>query len=368
MIDIYVSVHNTRLQKENIMKRERIVYFDYLRVAATIAVVILHAAAQNWGEFGGRSLEWNILNFYDSIVRWGVAVFIMISGALFLEKETDTKKLYLKSILRLAVAYCVWSVIYAVTPLVVNDSGISYRSIIANIITGSYHMWFIPMIIGMYMCVPILKEIVRKDTISKYFLLLSLVFGFIIPQIVTMSNDFIGGLFADGINKINGVISDMGMHLVLGYSFYFVLGYWLNKVELTQKQRFAIYVLGIVGFISTILLNAVVTWKTNVLCNTYYGNLTINVFLESIAVHTWIKYKKYDNDKLNYVISILSKYSFGAYLVHVFVLKVLKVLGIHTMLFHPIVSVPIISVIVIILSFVISGVINKIPFLNKWVV
>lgn len=350
------------------MKRERIVYFDYLRVAATVAVVILHTAAQNWGEFGGRSLEWNIVNIYDGIVRWGVGVFIMISGALFLSKEIDIGKIYSKSILRLVVAYCVWSVIYAVAPLVVSDSVTSYRSIIANIITGSFHMWFIPMIIGMYMCVPILKEIVRNDTISKYFLLLSLVFGLIIPQFVSMSNDFIGGLFADGINKINGVVSNMGMHLVLGYSFYFVLGYLLNKAELTKKQRSAIYILGIVGFVSTILLNAVVTWKTNVLCNTYYGNLTINVFLEVLAVHTWIKYKKYDNDKLNYVISILSKYSFGAYLVHVFVLKVLKVLGIHTMLFHPIVSVPIISVLVVILSFAISGLINKIPVLNKWIV
>lgn len=350
------------------MKRERIVYFDYLRVAATVAVVILHTAAQNWGEFGGRSLEWNIVNIYDGIVRWGVGVFIMISGALFLSKEIDIGKIYSKSILRLVVAYCVWSVIYAVAPLVVSDSVTSYRSVIANIITGSFHMWFIPMIIGMYMCVPILKEIVRNDTISKYFLLLSLVFGLIIPQFVSMSNDFIGGLFADGINKINGVVSNMGMHLVLGYSFYFVLGYLLNKAELTKKQRSAIYILGIVGFVSTILLNAVVTWKTNVLCNTYYGNLTINVFLEVLAVHTWIKYKKYDNDKLNYVISILSKYSFGAYLVHVFVLKVLKVLGIHTMLFHPIVSVPIISVLVVILSFAISGLINKIPVLNKWIV
>ena len=47
------------------MKKEKIVYFDYLRVFATIAVIVIHVASQKWSEFGVKSFEWNVLNFYD---------------------------------------------------------------------------------------------------------------------------------------------------------------------------------------------------------------------------------------------------------------------------------------------------------------
>ena len=66
--------------------KERIIYFDYLRVLATMAVIFLHVAAQNWYNTDINTLNWHVFNIYDSIVRWGVPIFIMISGALFLEK------------------------------------------------------------------------------------------------------------------------------------------------------------------------------------------------------------------------------------------------------------------------------------------
>ena len=70
----------------------RILYFDFLRVFATLAVMIIHVASQNWW-YGTSvpSFEWQTFNFFNSIVRWGVPIFGMISGALFLNKrETHT--------------------------------------------------------------------------------------------------------------------------------------------------------------------------------------------------------------------------------------------------------------------------------------
>jgi surface polysaccharide O-acyltransferase-like enzyme len=133
-------------------------YFDYLRVAATISVVVLHVSAQNWYSFNGRSFEWNVFNFYDSIVRWGVPIFLMISGSLFLYRDIEIKNLYRKYILRLFVAYCFWALFYAVySPIIDSIIGKGFalpiKSIIKNTISGNYHMWFIPMIIGTYMCI-----------------------------------------------------------------------------------------------------------------------------------------------------------------------------------------------------------------------
>lgn len=67
--------------------------------------MVLHISAQNWRVTDVISFEWNVFNFYDSIVRWAVPVFVMISGALFLSREYSIKKIYGKNILRILVAF-----------------------------------------------------------------------------------------------------------------------------------------------------------------------------------------------------------------------------------------------------------------------
>ena len=73
---------------------QRTIYFDYLRVLATFAVMILHISAQNWGACDVQSFDWQVFNFFDSIVRWSVPIFVMISGALFLNRDIPLKKIY----------------------------------------------------------------------------------------------------------------------------------------------------------------------------------------------------------------------------------------------------------------------------------
>lgn len=135
-------------------KEERKIYFDFLRIFATFAVIILHVSAQNWHTTDINSFEWNIFNFYDSIVRWGVPIFVMISGALFLNKNQSIKKIYTKNILRIIIAFIFWSLIYTV----LFSKGLSIKTMIINFFEGYYHMWFLFMIVGLYMITPFIKK------------------------------------------------------------------------------------------------------------------------------------------------------------------------------------------------------------------
>ena len=74
----------------------RIEYFDGLRAFATIAVIMLHVCAANWYTWPVTVSSWITCSFYDSVVRWCVPCFIMISGALFLDKKINLKRLYSK--------------------------------------------------------------------------------------------------------------------------------------------------------------------------------------------------------------------------------------------------------------------------------
>lgn len=345
-------------------KEERKIYFDFLRIFATFAVIILHVSAQNWHTTDINSFEWNIFNFYDSIVRWGVPIFVMISGALFLNKNQSIKKIYTKNILRIIIAFIFWSLIYTV----LFSKGLSIKTMIINFFEGYYHMWFLFMIVGLYMITPFIKKIIENELLIKYFIILSLIFCIIIPQaisIISVEFSYLGYLIQELVDKIN-------LHMVLGYTLYYILGYYLDKININKKTFKLICFFGLIGFIATIILSILITKYTQEANILFYGNFTINVLLEAIFI--FVIFKKYFEKielktRTKNVLYKLSKYSFGAYLVHIAVINFLDtLLNLNTLTFNSFISVPVISIVVFFISFCISAIINHIPILNKYIV
>lgn len=263
----------------------------------------------------------------------------------------------------MAISFVAWSAIYAMF----TDKGTASR--MGMFLRGHHHMWFILMITGLYICIPFIKPIVENNNKIKYYLVLAFCFAFAFPSLVTLTNDFASDLMIKGISAINKDINSMNMHIVLGYVGYFVLGYYLNKINLNTRQRIVVYFLGTIGFILTILLELIVTFKTQQYCGHYYDNFSVNVLLESIAVFIWFKYRKYTHARLYPFVRRLSKYSFGAYLIHVLVINQLNICcGINTLMFNPILAVVGIGIIVFLISFVISGILNQVPIIKKYMV
>ncbi len=349
-------------------------YCDYLRLVATFAVVVVHVAASNWSCTDVNGLEWRIFNFYDSIVRWSVPIFVMIGGTLFLNRETEIKRIYSKYILRMVIAFFAWSVFYLLTTPVFYENGLIYgvKAHIAVIFSGHYHMWYVLMIIGIYMCIPFYKKIVSDTFVMKYFLVLSFIFTLLIPWSIQLLNDYAVGyneILAKLVDAASSNLSTMSMHTVLGYSFYFVLGYYLDSIQLRKNQRAIIYILGIVGFVFTVLVSLDLALKTQQPCSTYYGFFRVNIMLEVICVHTFFKYQAFKNERLNSFVFKLSRYTFGVYLIHVFFIDKLSLyFNFNTLSFNAVAAVPIIACIVFICSLLTSAVLNYIPIIKKYCV
>lgn len=341
---------------------KRLIYFDVLRIFATLAVVILHISGQNWSKPSVYSFEWNVFNFFDSIVRWAVPVFVMISGALFLnpKKVIDTKVLYKKNILRIVVAFIFWSLIYVIASFFIfktQQGGI--KVLIKEFLNGYNHLWFLYMIVGLYIITPILRKITEDTKIMEYFLGISLVFTIIIPMLFKIP--VISNIASTAYAQVN-------FHLTLGYSSYFVLGYYLSQKEFSLKTRRIIYIVSILAFIFTILGSAIISQYKNKPFG-IYGNLYPNILLEAVGVFLLIKNIKWNmKPKTKKIIILLSKYSFGTYLVHELIIMILRQIGITTLSFNAMLSVPIMSIVVFAISLVISIGVNHIPILKKYIV
>ncbi len=359
------------MTKNNLPQRQY--HLDYLRVFASIAIILLHVTAQNLPYVELAGTEWNIYNICNGASRWGVPVFVMVSGALFLPREIPTKTLYKKYILRMAIAYVVWSAFYAVVDPIgqfVFTEGyqLSFVEILGNFISGAVHLWFLPMIIGLYMCIPLIKQLTKSDNLIKYFLLLSFVFCFIKTQAELVTTHFLSDNVELIFDSINTVFKNFNVNMILGFVSYFILGFYLNKTEISKKHRTIIYILGVIGLILTIWLNLLASENAGKSLEVFYSATSINVLLMSMAIFVWFKYNVKGNDKFNKVIIKLSKYSFGAFLVNIFILQVLHAFGIQTTSFHPVLSVPAITIFTAIASYLISFVLNKIPVIKKYIV
>lgn len=352
---------------------QRQYHLDYLRVFASVAIILLHVSGQNMPYVELAGTEWNIYNICNSASRWGVPVFVMMSGALFLPREIPIKTLYTKYISRMAIAYVVWSAFYAIVDPIGNmllkeGYHTTFIEIIGSFISGAVHLWFLPMIIGLYMCIPLIKQLTRNDKLIKYFLLLSIMFCFIKTQIELVTNNLLSGNAQIIFENVNTLFKNFNVNLVFGFVAYFILGFYLNKTEISKKHRTIIYILGAAGLALTILLNLFASKNAGKPSLSFYSAPTVNVLLMSVAVFVWFKYNAKGTNPLNKIIPKLSKYSFGAFLVHIFILQCLHAIGIQSTTFHPVLSVPAITIFTTVVSYLISLVLNKIPVIKKYIV
>ena len=70
------------------------------------AVIVLHVSAGDRLQLSTESFEWQVHNIFNACSRWCVPVFVMISGAFFLDpaKEIPTQRIFRKYIPRRLIA------------------------------------------------------------------------------------------------------------------------------------------------------------------------------------------------------------------------------------------------------------------------
>ena len=347
----------------------RAIWPDAARIMAVFAMIVMHAAAPGFGRFGARTVFWQVCNLYDSLARFCVPVFVMVSGMFLLSPEKDygLKKLYFSKIARMATAYLFWAAFYSTVSLVAavaGGKGSGGRDCVCEfargMLEGRYHLWFLFMISGLYMATPFLRPIARDGKLSVYFLALGLVF-------VHGTNTL--ALFPPMRHVLDMTVNRMHLHPVAGYPCYFLLGHWLSRRELAPVARKAIYLAGILSALGTATLNGLAGYHFDVPGTWLYDDMLPNVLLMAVAVFVFCRYRfqgKRLSPRWQRRIGLAGRWSFGIYLVHLFFLANLPRVGLPLFFCHPIVSIPVVSVVVFSASLAAVSVLDKIPVLNKY--
>lgn len=352
----------------NMSDSNRKYYFDYLRILATIAIITIHVVVIDWCSLDINSFNWGVINFFSGASRWAVPIFFMISGALFLnpEKPISLKKLYTKSILRIATAFVFWSLFYAI---IFFDS---FTSMLTNIITGHYHMWFCISIIALYIMVPVIRHITASPTVTKYFLIVAFICSFVIPDILReLQQAVYSDIFLGLGNALGSSYNNAAVVTFPDILTYFVLGYYISKKNLTKKARIIIYLLGLYGFFATVFYTHLFSVYQQAARYTYFEADTTHILFAAVGIFVFGKYelsKMKISPRMQKAVQHISKYCFGIYLSHPFTIEILNRLNFTSTSFNPILATPIMVTLTFILSLAISAILNNIPFIKKYIV
>lgn len=296
-------------------------YLDILRVIAILAVVLMHSTGFFDNTVQIHSVQWNCSIIFGSITRFAVPVFIMISGALMLNKESiDIKRLYSKNILRFVTAYLFWSIFYTIVYSFIPHYGsisiISIKNLISGTLKGGYfHLWYMPLIIGLYVALPLLHACLRsmRRELIGYWVLMSFLICFVLPQMREI--EIVNYIFGEAIDHFN-------VGLWGEYLLYFILGYALDKYELPDRAYKAICVGGMICALFTIAAVWIPSAQAGNLVGILRMNNTPNVLWMSVALFLFVKKhsSRLKVNGYNRILSFLSELSFGVYFVHEFVL------------------------------------------------
>ncbi len=348
------------------MSSQRNITLDLLRIFSIFFMMLIHVSSKNFASVPVNSFAWQIFNIYDSISRFCVPIFIMISGIYFLDpkKYISTKDIYCKRILRLGIALIFWNFFYALHEILLYkdiNTNINFSHFIYLMIFGHYHLWFIYTLIGLYLIIPFLKKITEDEFLTKYFLILFFIFC-------------LGGNFLKFEYFFPTIIetlqSKSNLKFFMSFSGYFVFGYFLNRLDISKEFQYTIYITAIASVFFTIYMTDLYSGISEKSEFYWYEYLLPNTFFVATAIFVFFKYKvssiKLSTKSQNNII-FLSKISFGAYLVHDFFNMLFRDFGWINSSHSPIFLLLANTVAIFILSFFAAFLLSKIPFLNKYI-
>ena len=341
--------------------RKRETELDILRLLAMLAVIWVHVGGMETDTLptSDSSCQWLI--FMKSIMTWEIPVYVMISGRFFLDSDREMPfSKILKAIGRLVLAFIVWNTVYQTYYILIDSyTGLNWKGIASQALIGPYHFWYLYMIVGLYLITPFLRKIAEEKRLAEYFI--GLFFLFMVLTKYCEKLPFVGP-------TIGSMLDSMSMNFVLGYSGYYVLGCYLRKFPLSDNWERLLYVCGAV----LLLLGA----AANTVCSFWEGSYTErftaytnpNTIIVAAAIYTLFTKrisKVRFSEKSAQLISKLSEFSFGVYLIHALLLDVFAVAGLKPTVVHPVLAMPLITVLAFAVTNALVMMIRKVPYVGR---
>lgn len=347
---------------------KRVFYFDALRAIAILCVVLLHVTGHL-----GEMMNYNISTIYsfngafetfaNNFFRIGIALFLMISGALLLGRDWDIKAFFSKRIPRIAKPFIFWSLVFSII-LIVSSYFISSINFvkgfgIADMLMvfadtllckapGSSVYWFFWMMLGVYILMPLFNKWINGTDLSKveYFLIVWMIYIIAVYSLMLPIPEIVSFFAAP-----------------IGFA---VLGYYLRYTErkVFNSSLVATFLILIPAVLMLLYSYSVVDTRILFVFHRY----SILIMMEAVGVFCLVKTTSILNNpggNIKKIVSSVAMCSYGMYLIHSQLIMVVR------RILHISLSFTLEYIILFVVGFVFSWIIililSKIPFIDEYI-
>lgn len=359
-------------------RKRNITYFDILRVLSIFIVIFAHTSNDGYflfAKYPNNSLQFWTYLFIAIAVRFPIPIFFGISGALLLGKENESlKDLWSKKILNMFLIYITISLFYYVDKSYFVNGG-SRDFSITSFVTTLYdavhetQLWYICEYITFLICLPFLRAIVKSLETKYYYYMIGVgAFFKLLPIIEYLLWNGEHTLYYSF--KITWLISDIIFFPIVGYFLHHII-----TIDQTKKALLPVWI----AYILTVVLTCIATYKLGIAAGEYSESRSqfffdYTNFISCIALFLTFKYicaKITFSDRLNSFIALLGSLTFGTYLFHFFFLHISSLRQwLYTMQasgLNEFIAAIIYSFVIMVLSYLLSYVLSRIPFVKKLV-
>ncbi|MCO5950313.1 acyltransferase family protein [Mucilaginibacter sp. RT5R15] len=317
-----------------------------------ILVVTIHCSSAISNFSINPDINWWTGNFYDSISRCSVPIFIMVSGSLILPKTYSTGEFLRKRATRIIPSFAFWTAVFILFNIIdqgLLGSGQIFKLIVLSAINGAYfHLWFVYVLIGIYLATPIISKWIKHALPAdiSYYLIL-----------------WLAGLLLNApiLNKMG--ITSLFINFP-GYIGYFILGHYLT-IQTFNTKRVKTYAAAIffAGFLITFLGTYFWSVHTGALNAIFYEYASVNVAMMAAGVFVFVKHVRMPvSNSVTSIVQLISDYSFGIYLIHPLLVLFLERTNMNIARTSPVWGVPVTVLAVLLMSILILRVIKLLPF------
>ena len=213
---------------------------DVLRLLSSFAVVLLHVAAQRMSAqtVGGAWLPCLV----NSLCRFAVPVFVMISGRYMLAGECSVRR-GLKKAGVMFLTMLGWSALYLLYDLTQGWQPDGIAQVVYRLLTEPVHLWYFYAAAALYLFTPVLAVFTRAATRQQllYAVALTGLFGSVVTIMLRTSH------FA----LLGAVMDKSKIPMSMGFLCCYFLGYYLTRFPLGKRGRLLLALGGLLGWAAT---------------------------------------------------------------------------------------------------------------------
>jgi len=348
------------------VKSERAHYIDVVRACASPLVVLSHVCIPLWFAIGQVGFPtWELFSLASLVTKTGVPLFLMISGKLLLgSSRAESAVTFLKRRLsKILLPFLSWSVIYAFVFAHVGAESEPAWWALKNMYwrETAFHLWFMYVILGVYLVTPPLRIFVRHASLRDIGYVLALWYASLVL-----------GFVFDGWSSV-GPASRL-----VGFGGYFLLGHFLDKIHVSRRTATGLGLVAVAAFAVSAVGGYHATIKGDAPDGNYYGHLAPLLALAAGCLFLGAKSLPFGEilaarPRLSRFMRWLSAESYNVYLMHLaFVIAFANGWFGFTLTAMtggtPFIGVPLTLGTVLLSSWALSTLIQKIPFLSRCLV